>query len=355
MNRRKFLRLMALTGGASAAMPAAAILNRVPGEAPSLGSPDLALPGDVSAVGFPRIGIVFVGSGACGLLRQWQGTLPYLARSVAIGTDPFALSHTGANQAVRVGQSADRITDPRMLRLQAKAAKQEIRDALMGLDLVWLVSTLGGVAGTGIAPIAADEAKALGIPVIAVSITPFNFEGPIRTGVAQAGLDAINPRVTASIELPNEVFITKIKKKGRPKTFFDNANRELLDLYRNVSSVLSQQGLIGANFEDFLAVMARGMELVTFGQGRGNGRFGANTAFTAAVNHQLLGVERLQGAKGAFVAIHLKSGSQAMNTIQTVMRSMSAAVTDPQALIIYGAAIEPKLPNDISISIMAAL
>lgn len=354
MNRREFLRLMALAGGASAAMPAAAILNSVPGEAHSLNGADLAPSGDASTFGFPRIGAVSVGSGACGLLRQWQGGLPYLARSVAIDTNPFVLSRSGANHVVRVGQSADKITDPKTLRMQAKAAKSEIRDTLTGLDLVWMVSTLGGTAGTGIAPIVADEAKALGIPVIAASITPFDFEGPRRNQIAQAGLGAINRRVTASIELPNEAFDTD-DEDALLETVLNNANEEFLHLYRNVSSVLSQQGLIGVDLEDFRAVMAQGKGLVAFGHGQGDGLPCANTACSAAVNHQLLGVERLQNAKGVFVAIHLKSGSQAMNTIKGVMQSMSAAVTDPQALMIYGAVIEPDLPSDIRISIMAAL
>lgn len=354
MNRREFLKLMALAGGASAAMPAAAILNSLHGEALSLNGADFAVLGDASASGFPRIGIVSVGSGACGLLRQWQGGLPYLARSVAIDTNPFVLSRSGANHAVRVGQSADKITDPRTLRLQAKAAKQEIRDALTGLDLVWLVSTLGGTAGTGIAPIVADEAKALGIPVIAASITPFDFEGPRRNQIAQAGLGAINRRVTASIELPNEAFDAD-DEDALLETVLGNANAEFLHLYRNVSSVMSQEGLIGVDLEDFRAVMAQGNGLVAFGHGQGDGQTCANTAFSAATNHQLLGVERLQNAKGVFVAIHLKSGSQAMNTIQGVMQSMSAVLTDPQVLVIHSAVVEPNLAGDVRVSILAAL
>lgn len=354
MNRREFLKLMALAGGASAAMPAAAILNALHGEVPNHNGTNFALPEDASESGFPRIGIVAVGSGACGLLRQWQGVLPYLARTVAIDTNPFVLARSGANHAVRVGQSADKIIDSKALRLQARAAKPEIRDVLTGLDIVWLVSTLGGTAGTGIAPIVAEEAKALGILVIAASITPFDFEGPRRNQIAQAGLGSISRRVTASIELPNEAFDTD-DEDALLETVLNNANGEFLHLYRNVSSVLSQQGLIGVDLEDFRAVMAQGKGLVAFGRGQGDGLPGANAAFSAAANHQLLGVERLQNAKGVFVAIHLKSGSQAMNTIKRVMQSVSAAVTDPQALMIYGAVIEPDLPSDISISIMAAL
>ena len=44
----------------------------------------------------------------------------------------------------------------------------------------------------------------------------------------------------------------------------------------------------------------------------------------------------------------------AMPTISAVMQSMNAAVDDPDALMIYGAQIEPDLAGDVSMSIMAA-
>ena len=354
MNRREFMRLMALAGITSTAMPAAAKLNALHVEPPSQYGTDFAFSRDASTSGFPKIGLVSVGSGACGLLRQWQGGLPYLARSVAIDTNSFVLARSGGSHVVRVGRSADKITDPKTLRVEAKKARSEIRDALTGLHLIWLVTTLGGTAGTGIAPIVADEARILGIPVIAASITPFDFEGPRRNQIAQAGLGAITRRVTASIELPNEAFNTE-DEDALLETVLGNANREFLDLYRTVSSVLSQDGLIGVDLEDFLAVMSQGKGMVAFGHGQGDGLSSANIAFPAAANHQLLGLDRLQSAKGVFVAIQLRSRSQVMSTVNNVLQSISAVLADPQALIISGAVIEPNLHRDLSISIVAAL
>ncbi len=78
-------------------------------------------------------------------------------------------------------------------------------------------------------------------------------------------------------------------------------------------------------------------------------------AFSAAANHHLLGEDRLLQAKGAFVAVELKSDRGAMSSVGQLMQAMGLAVKDPAALLIYGLAVEPDLPSDVRISIMAAL
>lgn len=357
MNRREFLKILALSAGASAALPAAAMLPALAsGEWPRLASQGLA---DRIAMGgtlhweVPQIGMVATGSGACGMLRQLHGTLPHLARSVAIDTSPFVLHRTMADRSVRVGESADKITDPKALRIQAAAARSDMRDALAGLDLVWMLTSLGGHAGTGIAPIVADVARELAIPVIAASITPFDFEGARRNQIAQAGLGAITRRVTASIELPNAAFDSD-DDDVLLDAVLGRVTHDFGQLCRTTSSILSQDGLIGVDLADFRAAMTQARGRVAFGHGAGAGPDAGQAAFSAAANHMLLGAERLRGAKGAFVAIQLKSAKQAMPTISAVMQSMNAAVDDPDALMIYGAQIEPDLAGDVSMSIMAA-
>jgi cell division protein FtsZ len=358
MNRREFLKVLALGGSATAAMPASAILNSVSLDHwPLIASTSpkrFLATGETSETDFPKIGIVAAGGGACGMLRNLQGNLPYLERSVAIYTSPFVLHRTKADRSVRVGQSADKITDSKLLRVQAKAAQSEIRDALAGLDLIWLLSSLGGNAGTGIAPIVADAAKDLGIPVIAASVTPFEFEGERRNQIARAGLNSITRRVAVSIELPNEAYITDDDDETLD-TVLGRVSSDFERLYHASSSILSQQGLIGVDFEDFRAALVQGEGLVGFGNGEGNGEDGLRTAFSAVTAHNSLGAERLRQAKGVFVAIHLKSSNEPMRRINEVMQDMNALVSDSEALVIYGAVIDPNLPSDAHISIMAAL
>lgn len=44
-----------------------------------------------------------------------------------------------------------------------------------------------------------------------------------------------------------------------------------------------------------------------------------------------------------------------MSSVGQLMQAMGLAVNDPAALLIYGVAVEPDLPSDVRISIMAAL
>jgi len=344
--------MLALSAGASAALPAAAVWDKSGVEA--LPRKSLACAGDLMVNGgIPNIGMVAVGSGACGMLRNWRGNLPGLKRSVAIDTSPFVLHRTQADRSVRVGQATDKITDPKALRFQARAAQAAIREAVAGLDLIWLLSSQGGNAGTGIAPIVAEVAWALAIPVIAVSVTPFAFEGERRSQVARAGLNAITRRVMASIELPNEAYVTDDDETL--DTVLGRVTSDLEQLYRATTLVLGPQGLIGVDLADLRAVTARAQGTLAIGHGAGSGPDALRTAFSAAANHRLLGENRLLQARGAFVAVQLKSGSEPMSKISELMQAMSLAVNDPATLLIYGLAVEPDLPNDVRISIMAAL
>lgn len=353
MNRREFLKMLALSAGASVALPAAAVWDKFGVEAFPLKAPSYA--GDLMVNGSaPAIGMVAVGSGACGMLRNWPGNSPALQRRVAIDTSPFVLHRTQADRSVRVGQAAEKISDPKTLRLQARAAQAEIRDALAGLDLIWLLSSQGGNAGTGIAPIVAEVARALAIPVIAVSVTPFAFEGERRSQVARAGLNAITRRVMASIELPNEAYITDDDDETL-ESVLGRVTSDLEQLYRATTLVLGPQGLIGVDLADVRAVTARAQGTLAIGHGAASGPEALRAALSAAANHRLLGEDRLRQAKGAFVAVELKSDRWAMSSVGQLMQAMGLAVNDPAALLIYGVAVEPDLPSDVRISIMAAL
>ena len=54
--------------------------------------------------------------------------------------------------------------------------------------MVFITAGMGGGTGTGAAPIVAEIAKELGILTVGVVSKPFEFEGPRRMTVAEAGV-----------------------------------------------------------------------------------------------------------------------------------------------------------------------
>lgn len=339
MNRRELLRMsLALKAGSAVMLP----VNANPLPTPERQWPlpfnfkdEKHAPSfDAPAFGITKVGIVFAGSAACGFLTQLHGRLPYLSRSVVIDTSLPALQRALADRYVWVGRSDEKATDCQTVRLQAMAVKSEIRDAIRGLDLIWMVSSLGGAAGTGIAPVVADVANEIGVTVVAASTTPFDFEGTSRNQIAQAGLKAIARRVQGSVELPNQVFAANAPDELMV-SILDRAAAKFGQLYRGTSTVLCQQGLIGVDLEDIQAVLAQGSGLVVFGHGSGDS---LTEAYRSAVNDELLGSVRLHQAKGVFVTLNGPWERIKMDSLSETMAAISGAA--PDALAIFGATVD---------------
>jgi cell division protein FtsZ len=64
-------------------------------------------------------------------------------------------------------------------------------DLVMGTDVVFLVAGLGGGAGTELSRHFATLAKRANAVVVAVLVTPFDFEAPSRRAKARQGVDRI--------------------------------------------------------------------------------------------------------------------------------------------------------------------
>ena len=89
--------------------------------------------------------------------------------------------------------------DPEMGKKAAEENQNEIRDALKGVDMVFITCGLGGGTGSGAAPIVAEIAKDLGALTIAVVTKPFSFEGVKRSEIAEEALDELSSKVDSSI------------------------------------------------------------------------------------------------------------------------------------------------------------
>ena len=69
----------------------------------------------------------------------------------------------------------------------AEESSEELKQALVGADMVFVTCGLGGGTGTGAAPVIAEIAKGLGALVVGVVTKPFAFEGQQRSTKAFEG------------------------------------------------------------------------------------------------------------------------------------------------------------------------
>jgi cell division protein FtsZ len=87
-------------------------------------------------------------------------------------------------------------------RKAAEEAREELRDALQGADLVFVVAGMGGGIGTGAAPVVAQIARNLGAFTIGVVTEPGTFEGRQHLQIAGKGMATLRGNVDTLITLP---------------------------------------------------------------------------------------------------------------------------------------------------------
>src|SRR6185312_15326393 len=123
---------------------------------------------------------------------------------IVMNTDAQALSRSRATAVIQLGNTGlGAGAKPEMGRSAAEEARERIEDALRGAHMVFITAGMGGGTGTGAAPVVAEVAKKLGILTVAVVSKPFDFEGPKRMKVAEAGLADLEENVHSLIVILN--------------------------------------------------------------------------------------------------------------------------------------------------------
>lgn len=199
-----------------------------------------------------RVRVVGVGSAGCNIAEHIAQT--------ELGRLPVALVHTharvlqqhsienrvliGTNRTHGLGSGGD----ADLARVMAEEAANDLHGVVHSSDLVFLMCGLGGGTGTGVAPVIAKIAKQTGALVIAIAITPFDFEGGRRIKQAQAGLQQLRSVADAVICLPNEKMRSLLEVDATVLRTFARTNELLAHGLRGVWQMLTRPGLINVDF-----------------------------------------------------------------------------------------------------------
>jgi len=352
MDRREFLQTITVLGAASA-LPALAFENNaVPVKsAAQIESAENLFQVPIAPWLPPKIGVISIGSAGGGILSAQRGNLPYLSKAIAIDTNPFALQRTNAEIKVLVGDGRTRYTEPTETRFLANAMKQDVASAMNGLDLVFILAGMGGATGTGVSPIVAEVAHDARILTIAATITPFDFEGKRRNQIAEAGHRTLSRRVNAAIPLSNQAFAQLSNDNTPIDAVLAEAPTAFARLYQSVTNSLSENGMIGIDYEDIRVVLAQNTGHAAFGFGVSSGAHSADLAIQNAINSPLLGKDRLQRATGILVSIEGKPNTLKAREIKNIMNAIRNIC--PEAELMFSALPNQNLVDDYSVSILA--
>ncbi|KAL3148109.1 Cell division protein FtsZ [Trebouxia sp. C0009 RCD-2024] len=231
----------------------------------------------------------------------------------------------------------------------ANESKASIEKALQGTDMVFVTAGMGGGTGSGAAPVVAAAAKAQGILTVGIVTTPFSFEGRLRTQQAAEAIEALRVSVDTLIVIPNDKLLDAVDSNVPVGEAFRVADDVLRQGVRGISDIITVPGLVNVDFADVRAIMT-GAGSSLMGQGRASGKARARDAALAAISSPLLdvGIERATGIVWNITGpadLTLFEVNEAAEIIYDLV--------DQNANLIFGAVVDPKLGQEVSITLIA--
>lgn len=227
--------------------------------------------------------------------------------------------------------------------------RERVREALLGADLVFIVTGLGGQTGTRVAPEVAGLARAIGALAVAIVTYPFSFEGRQREAAAAAGVATLEEMAHMVIVIRNDRLLASNDGELPFHETYRLAHDIWYDSVQGINELVNRAGLVNVDFADVRAIVeVGGKSLITSGRGRGPER--AYLAAEQAIRSPLLS-NSIDGAKG--VLFNITAGNDlSLSEVETVAAYIQSRVHS-DANIIFGATVDATLEDELQLILIA--
>ena len=270
---------------------------------------------------------------------------------IVANTDHQALARSAARNIIQLGSTGlGAGSRPEAGRQAATEARDRIADALRGAHMVFITAGMGGGTGTGAAPVVAEVAKELGILTVAVVSKPFDFEGPKRMKVAEAGLGELEDNVHSLIIILNNKLEEVLGEDAEMNECFRAADDVLHNACAGIAEIINVPGLINVDFEDVKTVMSEHGKAM-MGTAMASGPDRARIAAEQAVASPLLEGVDLSGARGVLVNI-TATASLKMKETRIVMDTIRSFAAD-DATVIFGTVCDENMGDNLRVTVVA--
>ena len=299
-----------------------------------------------------RIKVMGVGGGGGNAVQHMIDRSVNGVEFICANTDAQALSRSGAHHTIQLGTSGlGAGSKPDKGRDAAESALEEIRSALDGAHMVFITAGMGGGTGTGAAPVIARVAREMGILTVGVVTKPFEWEGGRRMTNADNGVSELEANVDSLIVVLNEKLQEVLGDDVTQEEAFAHANDVLKNAVGGIAEIINEYGQINVDFEDVKTVMGEPGKAM-MGTATASGPDRARIAAEQAVACPLLEGIDLSGAKGVLVLVTAAKGSLKLSESRLAMSTINAYAS-PDAHVIYGAAYDDSLGDEIRVTVVA--
>ena len=304
---------------------------------------------DKSAV----IKVIGVGGGGCNAVNRMVEAGLKGVEFIAVNTDRQALNRCLSETKIQIGEKLTRGlgagANPEIGQKAAEETLDEITALLDGADMVFLTAGMGGGTGTGAAPIIAKAAKDMGILTVGVVTKPFSFEGAKRRRQAELGISFLKKYVDSLVIVPNDKLLQNCEKNTSMLQAFQMADDVLRQGVQGISYLISDFALINVDFADVKSVMTdRGVAHMGVGHASGDDR--AKHAVKAAIESPLLETT-IEGAKA--ILLYVAGGYDLGMLEVSEIASLVEEQADRDCILIFGAAVNEEMEDEISITVIA--
>jgi len=272
---------------------------------------------------------------------------------IAVNTDKRALAMSQAPLKIQIGEKLTKGlgagADPEVGQKAAEESREEVAQAIAGSDMVFVTAGMGGGTGTGAAPLVASIAREMGILTVGIVTKPFAFEGRQRMARAEEGIIELKNAVDALVTIPNDRLLQISNQHTTLVDAFKMADDVLRQGVQGISDLISGPGYINLDFADVVKIM-KNTGVAHMGVGSASGEKRAEEAVRQAIQSPLLETS-IDGARG--ILINITGGSDLGLFEINSAAEMVTEAADPNANIIFGAALDESLQDEIIITVIA--
>ena len=305
----------------------------------------------------PTVAVKIFGVGTAGIniLEQIaKAALPGVALA-AINTDIKGLAASSAPEKFSLELRPSRGTgasgDPKRSRAAAEESLPRLKQACEGIDVAFIVTGLGGGAGTGISPVLAQAARESGALVIAFAAMPFDCEGNRRLRQAQLGLEQLKAAADGVICLPNQKIFKLIDENTSVVETFKILNELLNEGVSGVWRLMAHKGLLEIHFADLCALLRDRHGESSFATAEAAGATRSRDVMDRLLAHPMLDGGKTLAESDA-VLVSLTGGPDlTMSEVHRVMEHINGKCERAQVLM--GAAIDERFRERLAITLIA--
>ena len=304
----------------------------------------------------PAVKIFGVGSAGVHLIDAMGGGEFTGAAFIAVNTDSPSLEASSASVKIQLETKLLRGMgtggDPERGRAIAEEQFTTLKTACEGAEVVFIVTGLGGGAGSGISPVLARAAKETGALVLAFVTMPFACEGNRRELQALQGLEHLKAIADGVICLPCQKTFKLIDENTSVLDAFRIAGGLLAESIRGVWRLLARPGLIQIHFDDLCALIRDRHAQSAFASVDAVGPARSREVVEKLLAHPLLDEGRALAESEAVLVSLMGGRDSTMAEVNRVMEQIGRHCEHAQ--IIMGAAVDESMKNRLSVTVIAA-